>query len=103
MMHNLVSAAAAYPVGHVGDQRAKLPVLVIGYGVGVGTNLLLAFVSGSLAWLVLACGNAVGDMVSNLYVGLLLEAGYPTLAFGIATGVGTVGVCWMLWLLRQRN
>ncbi len=138
MLHNLVSAAAAYPVGHVGDQRAKLPVLVVGYGLGVGTNLLLAFFSGSLPWLVvaivlsgvyiaveetlekavaaellprerrslgfgiLACGNAVGDMVSSLYVGLLLEAGYPTLAFGIAAGVGALGVVWMLWLIRRR-
>lgn len=138
MMHNLVSAAAAYPVGHVGDQRAKLPVLVIGYGVGVGTNLMLAFFSGNLAWLVvaiflsgvyiaveetlekavaaellprerrslgfgiLACGNAVGDMVSSLYVGLLLEAGYTTLAFSIAAGLGAVGVGWMLWLLRRK-
>jgi MFS family permease len=139
MMHNLVSAAAAYPVGHVGDRRAKLPVLVIGYGVGVGTNLMLAFLSGSLGWLVvaimlsgvyiaieetlekavaaellprerrslgfgiLACGNAVGDMVSSLYVGLLLEAGYTTLAFGIAAGLGAIGVCWMLWLIRAKK
>lgn len=139
MMHNLVSAAAAYPVGHVGDQRAKLPVLIIGYGLGVGTNLLLAFYSGQLVWLVvaivlsgvyiaieetlekavaaellprerrslgfgiLACGNAVGDMVSSLYVGLLLEAGYTTLAFGIAASLGAVGVGWMLWLMRRRG
>jgi MFS family permease len=137
MLHNLVSAAAAYPVGLVGDRQARLPVLVVGYGVGVGTNLLLAFFSGSMGWLfaaiilsgvyiaieetlekavaaellarerrslgfgILACGNAVGDMVSSLYVGLLLEAGHTTLAFGIAAGLGTSGVCWMLWLIRS--
>jgi len=137
MIHNLVSAAAAYPVGHVGDRRAKLPILVIGYGLGVGTNLLLAFSSGSLGWLVaaialsgvyiaieetlekavaaellprerrslgfgiLACGNAVGDMGSSLYVGLLLEAGYTTAAFGIAAAFGAVGVCWMLCFIRR--
>jgi MFS family permease len=139
MLHNFVSAAVAYPVGHVGDRRAKLPVLVIGYGVGVGTNLLLAFFSGNLAWLIvaivmsgfyiaveetlekavaaellprerrslgfgiLACGNAVGDMVSSLYVGLMLEAGYTTLAFGMAAGFGAVGVGWMLWLMRRKK
>lgn len=138
MIHNLVSAAAAYPVGHIGDQRAKLPVLVAGYALGVGTNLLLAFLSGQLVWLVvaivlsgvyiaveetlekavaaellprerrslgfgiLACGNAVGDMASSVYVGLLLQAGYTTLAFGIAAGLGAVGVGWMLWLLRRQ-
>jgi hypothetical protein len=42
-------------------------------------------------------------MVSSLYVGLLLEAGYTTLAFGIAAGVGTVGVGWMVWLIRRRG
>lgn len=135
MLHNLISAAAAYPVGMVGDRRAKLPVLVFGYALGVGTNLLLAFFNASLSWLVwaiclsgvyiaveetlekavaaellprerrslgfgiLACGNAVGDMVSSLYVGLLLQAGYTMLAFAIAAGVGAVGVAWMLGLL----
>ena len=52
---------------------------------------------------ILACGNAVGDMVSSLYVGLLLEAGYTTLAFGIAAGVGALGVGWMVWIIRQRG
>lgn len=139
VMHNLVSAVAAYPIGHLGDRRPKLPVLVIGYALGVGTNLLLALGSGSLAWLmaaivlsgiyiaveetlekavaaellprerrslgfgILACGNAVGDMVSSLYVGLLLEAGQTALAFGLAAGVGASGVAWMLWLIRRRR
>jgi MFS family permease len=139
MMHNLVSALAAYPVGHLGDRRAKLPVLVAGYAIGVGTNVLLGLLSGSLAWLVvaivlsgiyiaveetlekavaaellprerrslgfgiLACGNAVGDMVSSLYVGLLLAAGRPMAAFGIAAGLGALGVGWMLWLMRARK
>jgi len=137
MVHNLVSALAAYPVGMVGDRRAKLPLLVAGYALGVVTNLLLALFSGSLGWLLtaiclsgvyiaveetlekavaaellprerrslgfglLACGNAVGDMVSSLYVGLLLQAGYGVLAFGLAAGIGAVGVLWMLWLLRK--
>lgn len=114
-------------------------MLVIGYALGVGTNLLLALGSGSLAWLmaaivlsgvyiaveetlekavaaellprerrslgfgILACGNAVGDMVSSLYVGLLLEAGQTALAFGLAAGVGANGVAWMLWLIRRRR
>jgi MFS family permease len=137
MMHNLVSAAAAYPVGRLGDRRSKLPVLVAGYGLGVGTNILLALFSGTLAWLVLAillsgvyiaveetlekavaaellprerrslgfgilaCGNAVGDMLSSLYVGLLLQAGQTMAAFGIAAGLGALGVGWMLWLMRR--
>lgn len=137
MIHNLVSAAAAYPVGHLGDRRRKLPILTFGYGLGVFTNFMLAFLSGQIVWLgmaivfsgiyiaveetlekavaaeilprdrrslglgILACGNAIGDMVSSLYVGLLLEAGYPTLAFGIAAGVGAMGVLWMIWVIRK--
>jgi len=136
-MHNAVSAAAAYPAGHVGDRRAKLPVLVAGYALGVVTNVLLAFDSGSIGWLAivfvfsgvyyaieetlekavvadliprelrslglgyLACGNAVGDMASSLYVGALLHAKRPEWAFGIAAGLGAVGVGWMLFVLPR--
>jgi MFS family permease len=134
-MHNAVSAVAAYPVGHLGDRRAKLPLLVGGYALGVLTNALLAIASGSIGWLVLififsgtyiaveetlekavvaeliprevrslglgilAAANAVGDMVSSLYVGFLLQAGRPNWAFGIAAVFGAVGVVWMLCLL----
>ncbi len=135
-MHNLVSAGAAYPVGRLGDRLPKLRILLWGYGLGVGTNVLLALFSGSLGWLVavvvlsgvyiaveetlekavaaemlprelrslgfgiLACANAVGDMASSLYVGFLLEAGRPALAFGIAAAVGALGALWMLVALR---
>jgi MFS family permease len=137
MLHNLVSAAAAYPVGHWGDQRSKLSVLVVGYGLGVATNLVLAFHGDVLSWLmgaivlsgvyiaieetlekaaaaeflprelrslgfgILACGNAVGDMASSLYVGALLEAGRFTTAFGMAATVGALGTAWMLWLILR--
>lgn len=57
----------------------------------------------SLGFGILACGNAVGDMVSSLYVGLLLQAGHSGIAFVVAatfTGVGTVS---MLMLTRARR
>ncbi|HID22992.1 MAG TPA: MFS transporter [Planctomycetaceae bacterium] len=130
-LHNLVSAAAAYPVGWLGDRRSKLPVLVAGYGLGVLTNGVLALYWTSLPsltiaivlsgvyiaieetlekavaaeWLprdlrslgfgILACTNAVGDMASSLYVGLLLQQGASEYAFGIAVVAGTAGVVWM--------
>jgi len=50
-LHNLVSAAAAYPVGYLGDRRPKMPILVAGYALGVVTNAMLAAFSTSLAWL----------------------------------------------------
>ncbi len=141
--HNLISAAAAYPVGHLGDRRGKLRVLVAGYGIGVATNVLLAAAAGSIAWLVaaialsgvylaveetlekaaaadwlprerrslgfgiLAGTNAVGDMASSLYVGFLLQADRPALAFGTAAAVGAVGLAWLVgvsaWGRRRRS
>jgi MFS family permease len=137
-LHNLVSAVSAYPAGHLGDRSTKLRVLVLGYTVGVGTNLLLALLGGSLIWLtvaiilsgfyiaveetlekavvaevlprerrslglgLLACVNAVGDMVSSLYVGALLQVGRPSLAFGIAAAVGALGVGWFIILSARQ-
>ena len=136
-LHNLVSAGVAYPIGHLGDRRSKLHILLWGYGLGVVTNLLLALLGGSLVWLMavivlsgsyiaveetlekavaaemlprelrslgfglLACANAVGDMASSLYVGYLREAGHPAWAFGMAAGVGVLGVVW-LFVTPQR-
>ena len=61
-LHNLTSAAAAYPVGLLGDRRAKFPILLWGYALGVGTNVLLMFFSSSLAGLVLVV------LLSGLYI-----------------------------------
>ena len=138
-MHNLISAAVAYPIGRWGDQRPKLPILIGGYAIGVGTNLLLMLHGGSIGWLILAillsgvyiaieetlekataaemlprelrslgfgilaCTNAIGDLVSSLYVGFLLEAGKMELAFGLAAVLGSLGVAWMIWLARSRH
>lgn len=52
--HNTLSALAAYPAGRMGDRGSKLSVLVCGYALGVCTNALLAFSSGSPRMLVLA-------------------------------------------------
>lgn len=135
-LHNLISAAAAYPAGQLGDRFGKRRFLVAGYGLGVVTNLLLALAHHQLALVVaaialsgiyiaveetlekatvaellprqlkslgfgiLAAANAVGDMASSIYVGLLIDAGRPALAFAIAAGFGAAGVAWMLLLGR---
>lgn len=131
VVHNLVSAAAAFPAGRAGDRFAKLPVLVVGYGIGVAAHVVLLLGSASPVWLVtatvlsgiyiaveetlekataaqllprelrslgfgiLAFANALGDMASSLYVGLLLEAGQAELAFGMAALFATGGVLWL--------
>lgn len=55
----------------------------------------------SLGFGVLACANAVGDMVSSLYVGALLAAGRPALGFGIAAALGLAGTAWVLVVGRK--
>ena len=136
-VHNLVAAVSAYPVGHLGDRRSKLRVLVGGYVIGVATNLLLAGAGTQVGWLVvaivlsgiyisveetlekavtadllperlrslgfgiLACANAVGDMVSSVYVGFLLERGAATSAFALAAAFGALGVGWMVVVLGR--
>ncbi|HVR83405.1 MAG TPA: MFS transporter [Planctomycetota bacterium] len=136
-VHNLVSAAAAYPIGRWADRRSKVRILIGGYALGVGTNLLLAFRGGQVAGVVvaillsgvyvaveevlekasvsqllprelrslglgvLACGNAVGDMVSSLAVGFLLDRGTPLLAFGLPAAAGSLGVLWLCAVLRH--
>jgi len=135
--HNFVSAGAAFPIGHLGDRRSELGVLLVGYCLGVGTSILLAAFGGSLSWLVvaillsgvhiaaeetlekaaaakflprdlrslgfgiLACVNAVGDMVSSLCVEFLLEPGRTQLAFGLAAVVGALGTLWLAWIVTR--
>ncbi len=135
--HNLISALAAYPIGSRADRGNKLSILLWGYGLGVGTNLLLALAGASVGGLLiavacsgvyiaveetlekavvaerlprelrslglglLACANAVGDMVSSLYVGYLLDHHQAEAAFGIAAFCGAIGVLWLM-LIKTR-
>lgn len=62
--HNAVSALAAYPAGYLGDRGSKLRVLIVGYGLGVATNGLLAFSFGAPALLV------IGIMLSGVYIAI---------------------------------
>jgi MFS family permease len=55
----------------------------------------------SLGLGILACANALGDMVSSLTVGFLLERGSPQLAFGIPAAVGTLGVLWLVVVMKR--
>jgi MFS family permease len=49
----------------------------------------------SLGFGILACTNAVGDLLSSLSVGWLLSRGQPSVAFGLAASAGFVGVAWL--------
>lgn len=60
--HNLTSAVAAYPIGHLGDRSSKLRVLLGGYALGVVTNVILAFGSAR------AVGLAIAMLLSGVYI-----------------------------------
>lgn len=53
-LHNLISAAVAYPIGALGDRVSKLKLLIFGYALGVITNVWLAFNSHSISGVVVA-------------------------------------------------
>jgi MFS family permease len=55
----------------------------------------------SLGLGILASANALGDLGSSLWVGLMLAAKQPTLAFAVPAGLGTCGVVWMSVLVRR--
>lgn len=57
----------------------------------------------SLGFGVLACANAVGDMVSSLYVGVLMSAGETQWAFGLAAVLGVTGAAWIFFAGRSAH
>jgi len=95
-MHNAVSAVAAIPCGRLGDRMPKLRVLVGGYALGVVTNSVLAFGSGSVAWLVIAITMsgvyiAVEETIEKATAAEMLPREQRSLGFGILACANAVG------------
>lgn len=95
-LHNLVSAGVAYPIGRLGDRLSKFRVLLWGYGVGVGTNVLLAFFSDSLGWLVavvILSGIyiAVEETLEKAVAADILPRELRSLGFGVLACANAVG------------
>jgi MFS family permease len=95
-LHNLVSAAAAYPAGRIGDKRPKLIVLMVGYGLGVVTNGILAAASNQPAWLASAIVLsgvyiAIEETIEKAVAAELLPRSVRSLGFGILAGANAVG------------
>jgi MFS family permease len=87
-VHNLVSAGVAYPVGHLGDRTSKLHILLWGYGLGVATNVLLAFLGGSVIWLIgvfVLSGSyiAVEETLEKAVAAEMLPRELRSLGFGL--------------------
>ena len=94
--HNAVSAIAAYPAGAVGDRRSKLGVLVVGYGLGVVTNVLLAFSFGVIGLLVIAVVLsgvyiAIEETLEKAVAAEMLPRDQRSLGLGILASANAVG------------
>jgi MFS family permease len=57
----------------------------------------------TLGFGVLATANAVGDMASSIYVGVLLDSTHPSWAFLVAAIFGTVGITWIALFTRAEK
>jgi MFS family permease len=55
----------------------------------------------SLGLGILASANALGDLGSSLFVGIMLAAGYHAAAFAIPAAVGAAGVLWLAILIQR--
>lgn len=62
---------------------------------------MLARESRSLGLGILASANAVGDMLSSVGIGLLLQAGHPQIGFGLAALFGAIGTALMFAFARR--
>lgn len=94
--HNAVSALAAYPAGHLGDRGSKVVVLLSGYGLGIVTNVLLAFGSGSHLLLVVAilCSGvyiAVEETLEKALAAEMLPREQRSLGLGVLASANAVG------------
>lgn len=94
--HNAISALAAYPAGHLGDRGSKLQVLTLGYGLGVLTNLLLAFSSGAPSLLVVAIllsgiYIAVEETLEKAVAAEMLPREQRSLGLGVLASANAVG------------
>ncbi len=95
-LHNLVSAGVAYPIGRLGDRLSKFRVLLWGYGIGVGTNVLLAWFSDSPGWLtaaVILSGLyiAVEETLEKAVAAEMLPRDLRSLGFGVLACANAVG------------
>jgi MFS family permease len=94
--HNVVSAVAAYPAGHLGDRGSKLHVLVFGYGLGVVTNALLAFSSGTPSLLVVAIVLsgvyiAVEETLEKAVAAEMLPRAQRSFGLGVLASANAIG------------
>lgn len=95
-VHNLISALVAYPIGHRGDHGNKFRILLWGYGLGVGTNLLLALAGASMGGLLAAVALsgvyiAVEETLEKAVAAEALPRELRSLGFGLLACANAIG------------
>lgn len=95
-VHNLISAVTAYPIGHRGDHGNKFRILLWGYGLGVGTNLLLALAGVSVGGLIAAVVLsgvyiAVEETLEKAVAAEALPRELRSLGFGLLACANAIG------------
>lgn len=94
--HNVISALAAYPAGWLGDRRPKVYVLILGYGLGVATNVMLALSFGLTGLLVGAIALsgiyiAIQETIEKAAVAEMLPQDQRSLGLGVLATANAVG------------
>jgi MFS family permease len=95
-IHNGVSALATIPSGHLADRFGRRRVLAVGYLLGLGVNLTLAFGSRALAavcfaFLFSGVAIAVEETVEKACVAELLPRASRSYGLGVLATVNAVG------------
>lgn len=95
-LHNVIYAAASYPMGHLGDKIGQRIVLGIGYALACLMFLGLAFAKGNLFFLALIFGLggfyiAVEDALERAIAGNLLAKEIKGTGYGVLASLNGIG------------
>lgn len=96
VLHNLVAAICAYPVGRIADSVSPRKLLAVGYGLGVVTAMLAALAQPSLAMLTLLFGCAglvigIEETIESVVTARLVEGPLRGSAYGALAATNGVG------------
>ncbi len=96
VLHNLVAALCAYPVGRVADSVSPRLLLALGYGLGVATGVLAAFAQPSLLMLTLLFGCAglvigIEETIESVVTARLVEGPLRGSAYGALAATNGIG------------
>ncbi len=94
--HNLVSGLAAFPAGRLGDAYSKTKILIVGYALGVATNVLFAFGHDQLPIVIAAIALsgvyiAIQETLEKAVVAQLLDRDQRSLGLGILASANAAG------------